>query len=90
MYRAEFEAERDGELLLFANDAVLPFSPRYFYERTGRPAPGQRGNTGTACVTIQRADLASQPPGAAHSPICAEAARRAAGALAARARGAQP
>ena len=75
-YRGSFEAKRDGELLLFANDGVLPFNLKYFYEQSGTP----KGNAGTACVTLQRADLAPARPRAATSGSCAEADRRAAAA----------
>ena len=62
-YRGEFTARRSGELALFANDSVLPFtSPRmapydirYFYERTG--SGRHRGNSGTACVTIVSSNM---------------------------------
>jgi uncharacterized protein (DUF2235 family) len=64
IWQGEFTAQRDGELSLFANDSVLPFSIlsydySYFYERSGA---GGGGNTGTACVTITRADRISLPP----------------------------
>jgi uncharacterized protein (DUF2235 family) len=57
VYRAEFDAARSGELLLFANDSVFPFrvgdlDRGYFYTRS---AGG--GNFGEACVMIERADL---------------------------------
>jgi hypothetical protein len=78
VYTAEFEAAHDGELLLFANDAVLPGIPRFFYEETGGSTPGTQGNGGTACVTIIRADLKGQALGPPHSPVCETAFRRAA------------
>jgi len=83
LYRAEFTAERSGELFLFANDSMLPVSPgwggfdhRFFYERSGDPfrADAPRGNRGTACVTLQRADFSAAPPEAPASPICIKAA----------------
>jgi hypothetical protein len=80
VYRGRFTARRDGELLLFANDGVLPFRRTYFYEDSGTP----KGNKGTACVTLQRSDLATAPIDGT-SPICAEADRRAAAAETARA-----
>jgi uncharacterized protein (DUF2235 family) len=57
IYRAEFTAVRSGELMLFANDAVMPFEVGrfgrdYFYTQS---AGG--GNFGSACVTIERLDL---------------------------------
>ena len=57
VFRAEFTAPRAGELMLFANDAVMPvavgdFDYDYFYTRQGRS-----GNLGTACVMIERLDL---------------------------------
>ena len=79
VYRAEFEARHDGELLLFANDGVLPFDRRYFYERSGGPAGGNGGNAGTACVTVQRAGIATADHRDSPSlVVCAEADRRAA------------
>jgi uncharacterized protein (DUF2235 family) len=76
-WQAEFTAERGGELSLFANDSMLPYElrgydHRYFYERSGGA-----GNAGTACVTIVRADRISLPPPAT-SPVCRQAAERAA------------
>jgi uncharacterized protein (DUF2235 family) len=79
VYRGSFEAKRDGELLLFANDGVWLFDLPYFYERSGEP----RGNAGTACVTLQRADFATTTPSAGMSDSCAKADRRAAEAEAA-------
>lgn len=78
-WRAEFRAERDGELSLFANDAMLPwpFDYRYFYERSG--SEGNKGNSGSACVTLTLADRAgSEAPAApAEGTACALAADRA-------------
>jgi len=58
LFRGEFNAEREGELFLFANDAMLPFTRevwgfdfRYFYEKSGDAA--HPGNRGTACVTVE-------------------------------------
>jgi hypothetical protein len=79
VYRGSFDAKRDGELLLFANDGVLPFNLPYFYEKSGEP----EGNTGTACVTLQRADFAPTTPSAGTSDSCAKADRRSAEAEAA-------
>lgn len=57
IYRAEFTAGRSGELMLFANDAVMPFEigrfrRDYFYTQSDGG-----GNFGRACVTIERLDL---------------------------------
>ncbi|HYI64929.1 MAG TPA: DUF2235 domain-containing protein [Allosphingosinicella sp.] len=49
-WRGEFVARRPGALALFANEAVLPWSPRLFY------GPSRYGNGGSACVTVRRAD----------------------------------
>ena len=57
LYRGEFEAEDDGELLLFANDAIVPFALKYFYERSGGSSGENQGNRGTACVTVTRSDF---------------------------------
>jgi len=50
LFRADFRAARNGELFLFVNDAVIPFTQpvlgfdyRYFYEN----------NRGTACVMVE-------------------------------------
>ena len=76
VYRGEFEAEHDGELLLFANDAVLPFDLRYFYERSGGSGGAMRGNRGIACVTVERTDLAVTGLPPAGQPVCTDANRR--------------
>jgi uncharacterized protein (DUF2235 family) len=83
-YRAEFVADETGELSIFANDAVLPFrsdimgkyNVRYFYEHSGSKE-GERGNAGTACVTVERSDLVGTPAEPV-TPVCIEAARLAA------------
>ena len=74
-YVAEFTAEYDGELLMFANDGVSPVDLDYFYKDSGSSAA--RGNSGSACVTIRRTDrlTATLPPPA--SKICQAAAKRA-------------
>lgn len=54
-YQAEYRAPTDGELFLFANDAVLLFYPRTFYQHIG-------ANRGTACVTIVSAAASAAPP----------------------------
>ncbi|MFL6844500.1 MAG: DUF2235 domain-containing protein [Allosphingosinicella sp.] len=80
-YRAEFEAGETGQLSIFANDAVLPFTRpsrynvRYFYELSGSRR-GELGNGGTACVTIQRSDLVGDPV-ATSTPVCQKAAEEA-------------
>ncbi|MBX3561365.1 MAG: DUF2235 domain-containing protein [Sphingomonas sp.] len=62
-YSGEFVARRDGELFLFANDAVLPYRLDAFYA-------GRWGaNRGTACVTIRTED-ATDPPAGEMGPIC--------------------
>jgi hypothetical protein len=68
-FRADFKAPRDGELFVFANDAMLPFKHavggvdyRYFYEKSGDK--GRRGNWGTACVIVESAEGASDEMGA--------------------------
>ena len=60
VYQAEFKAQRSGELLMFANDAVNPFDVRAFYENSGLSGGDDGGNRGTACVTIRRADLPAE------------------------------
>lgn len=79
-YRAEFVAPRSGELFLFANDAMIPlkgFNDRYFYEASGFGRDDERGNRGSACVTIERMSLTertmSAPPAGS---ICGRAAAR--------------
>lgn len=69
LYRAEFVAPRSGELFLFANDAMIPlrarrwgkYNYRYFYEASGSGAGHQRGNRGSACVTVERVSAAERP-----------------------------
>ncbi|MDQ8758258.1 DUF2235 domain-containing protein [Sphingosinicella sp. LHD-64] len=56
IYRAEFTAERSGELMLFANDAVMPFEMGRF-RRDFFYTQSAGGNFGSACVTIERLDL---------------------------------
>ncbi|MGI8670997.1 MAG: phospholipase effector Tle1 domain-containing protein, partial [Luteitalea sp.] len=72
LYRAEFVAPRTGELFLFANDAMVPLTARWwgkydyrhFYEASGFGAQRTRGNHGSACVTVERANAADVPLGA--------------------------
>jgi uncharacterized protein (DUF2235 family) len=81
LYRAEFVAPRTGELFLFANDAMLPlagtYDHRYFYEASGSDKHQPGGNRGSACVTVERVDIANKPMAApAAGSICERAARR--------------
>jgi hypothetical protein len=85
MYRAEFVAPRTGELFLFANDAMLPSRSgwlgrdyRYFYEASGTGPEEERGNRGSACVRVERANLAAPGTPTVHAagPICARATLR--------------
>ena len=82
LYRSEFEAPTTGELFLFVNDAMIPittrwFDYRYFYEASGSGSEPERGNRGTACVTVQRANVptaaTSTPPAGS---VCARVASR--------------
>jgi hypothetical protein len=82
-FRGDFKAARSGELYLFVNDAMLPFtSPRwgkydyhYFYKSSGRG--DEPGNHGTACVTIESGDAErGATPLVPASPICQAASRR--------------
>jgi uncharacterized protein (DUF2235 family) len=85
LYRGEFTAPRSGELFLFANDAMIPltapiwgkYNYRYFYEAFGPGGEDERGNRGTACVTVERVSVAEWPIGAPPTDsICAQAAAR--------------
>lgn len=88
MYRAEFTAQRSGELFVFANDAMIPvagngwrtYGSGYFYQSSGSRGNGakdERGNHGTACVTVAGASVTQQPGGVpATAPICRQAAER--------------
>ena len=83
LYRAEFSVPRRGELFLFANDAMIPlkaggkYDYRYFYEASGSGGEDQRGNHGSACVTVERVSgvqtAAGKPPAGS---ICERAAAR--------------
>ena len=82
-FRADFTAARDGELFLFVNDAMFPltnprwgrYDYRYFYKHSGRRQ--ERGNRGTACVTVEWADAAEGPlPVAPANSICEKVATR--------------
>jgi uncharacterized protein (DUF2235 family) len=64
LFRADFKAARTGELFLFVNDAMLPFTQpvwgfdyRYFYEKSGDTS--HPGNRGTACVIVESDDSAN-------------------------------
>jgi uncharacterized protein (DUF2235 family) len=91
LYRGEFVARKSGELFVFANDAMLPFRKDrlfdkfdygFFYTRSGsRPSltPGKqdRGNGGTACLTVESAEVVGKPMGPPKAgTVCAEAAKR--------------
>lgn len=65
LFRGEFKAARSGELFLFVNDAMLPFTRpllgkydyRYFYQQSGSGDDDTtRGNRGSACVTVESAE----------------------------------
>jgi hypothetical protein len=86
LYRGEFEASKDGELFVFVNDAMLPPLPSsilpdydysYFYKKSGGPSEDERGNHGTACLTVEAAEVAGEPMGPP-PPLsaCADAAAR--------------
>lgn len=83
LYRGTFTAPRSGDLYLFANDAILPFTGgwagkynmKFFYERSGRN--GKLGNSGTACVLIAKADAGGDNQVHVASPICKRAADQA-------------
>jgi uncharacterized protein (DUF2235 family) len=83
-FRADFTAPREGELFLFVNDAMIPLAgPRwgrydyhYFYQSSGTK-PGELGNRGSACVTIEAADARERAtPAGPGGPVCDEAALR--------------
>lgn len=83
LYRAEFSVPRSGELFLFANDAMIPlkaagkYDYRYFYEASGSGGQDQRGNHGSACVTVERVSVGHQPVGTPPAgSICERAAAR--------------
>ncbi|MEA3034037.1 MAG: hypothetical protein QOH86_2053, partial [Sphingomonadales bacterium] len=88
LYRGEFVARKSGELFVFANDAMLPRRPArllpafdydYFYKRSGRGNPAERGNRGTACLTVEAAEVAGEPMGPPPAgSVCAEAVTRSA------------
>jgi hypothetical protein len=85
LYVADFLAPRTGELFLFANDAMIPltssrwgkFDYRHFYEASGFGTDQERGNRGSACVTVRRVDIVEEmrvvPP---VGSVCARALAR--------------
>lgn len=75
LYRGKFTATRSGELYLFANDAALPFTGRWY--GTSNVAHFYGNNGGTACVIIARAGSDSDRPLNTKTPICKLAAERA-------------
>ena len=84
LFRAEFKAQRQGELFLFVNDAMLPFKGsswgdydyRYFYQFSGGDTDDTKGNRGSACVTIESADARNHPTSPSPGSICEKTARR--------------
>ena len=96
LFRAEFRSARDGELFLFVNDAMLPFTrapwrdsrlQKIFYQASGDGI--ERGNRGSACVTVESADVQRSVPVLAESgSVCAQVTARNAGQPAAGARAA--
>ena len=84
LFRADFKAQRDGELFLFVNDAMLPFTGsrwgeydyRYFYQFSGAGNRGERGNRGSACVTIESAGARRYPSSPTPGSVCEKTARR--------------
>ena len=84
LQRAAFTAAREGELFLFVNDAMIPltgprwgrYDYRYFYQSSGT-TPGELGNRGSACVTIEAAAAGEAAmPAAPAGSVCAETALR--------------
>ena len=85
LFRGDFTAARDGDLFLFVNDAMIPWTSaqrgpynyRYFYEASGGGPLNERGNRGTACVTVESADAPKGPMVQAPAgSICEQAALR--------------
>jgi uncharacterized protein (DUF2235 family) len=84
LFRADFKAQRDGELFLFVNDAMLPFTGsrwgdydyRYFYRFSGTGDRSKRGNRGSACVTIESAGVRRSTNAPAPGPVCEKTAQR--------------
>jgi uncharacterized protein (DUF2235 family) len=85
LFRADFKARKDGELFLFVNDAMLPFTSalwgaydfRYFYESSGGDKQaGTHGNRGSACLTIESADVRHPEIAPTPGSVCSKAAER--------------
>jgi uncharacterized protein (DUF2235 family) len=85
LFRGDFTAAREGDLFLFVNDAMIPltssqwgqYNYRYFYEASGGGPLNERGNRGTACVTVESADATKRPMVQAPAgSICEKAALR--------------
>lgn len=63
LYTSEFTAREGGDLFLFANEAVLPFSMSFFYQDRQIPLLGRTlnvGNSGTATVVVVDQEIAAQ------------------------------
>lgn len=90
IWRGEFDAPRNGELMLFANEAVLPFRKAKTYDVGFFYRDRRFGNRGQACVTIRRADrIGALAPPATGNACKAADARAAAEAEAAEKRAAE-
>jgi hypothetical protein len=84
LFRADFKAQRDGELFVFVNDAMLPFTGsswgkydyRYFYQSSGAGNDSERGNRGSACVTIESAEVRRSTYSPTPGSVCEKTARR--------------
>jgi uncharacterized protein (DUF2235 family) len=87
LFRADFKAQRDGELFLFVNDAMLPFTGsgwgdydyRYFYRSSGGTTASERGNRGSACVTIESAATRRSTNSPTPGSVCEKTAQRRSG-----------
>jgi uncharacterized protein (DUF2235 family) len=86
LFRADFKAQRDGELFLFVNDAMLPFTGarwgkynyQYFYRSSGGTDERNSGNRGSACVTIDSA-ATRRPNSPTPGSVCEKTAQRRSG-----------
>ena len=84
LFRAEFKAQRAGELFLFVNDAMLPFTGsrwgehdyRYFYQFSGGSNAMERGNRGSACVTIESTEARHRAASPTVGSVCDRTAQR--------------
>ena len=84
LFRADFKAQKGGELFLFVNDAMLPFTGsswgehdyRYFYQFSGGTNDSERGNRGSACVTIESAEARNQASSPTPGSVCYKTALR--------------